>query len=559
MRPSLKKRLLTSLTLSGAFLLIACGNGDNGAGEPGEDGGDLDETDFGMEHAMEDYSVGDTFVATGEDPLVIDILYRDHPNYPLDEDWDFFQILRDEHNVEFNISSAPLSDFDERRSVMIAAGDAPSVILNSWGDVPGQFWASGAILPVSQYTDFMPHYSDRVENWEFEDELNNSRELDGDYYRISGLSENVRHDYTIMVNKTILDEYGLEEPTSWEELRDVLQVLREETGNVPFSDMWEGNALLNYAAASFDTVGGWGFGGGVVFDEDTDEFVYAPMQQGYRDMVEYFAGLVDDGLMNPESFTQEDETAQNSFNNLNSYVISANSQTVVQQRQDMAEIHGEGEYEIGKILLPEGPAGPYASGDRFDNGIMFSSDIVDRDDFVAILQFFDWLQFSDEGLEFAYWGVEGEHFEKTDEVPGGYRPLDPIEYLGLNPTGTENLQEEYGFRNGVFAYAGPQEIYQSVMDEEEIDFQETMNANREVIPPLPPYPMDAADQEQLSLIGTPLQDTTDQYTLRFITGQYDLDRWDEFMADLENQNVDGYLDIINNAYRDFQETLEEVE
>jgi putative aldouronate transport system substrate-binding protein len=38
-----------------------------------------------------------------------------------------------------------------------------------------------------------------------------------------------------------------------------------------------------------------------------------------------------------------------------------------------------------------------------------------------------------------------------------------------------------------------------------------------------------------------------------------MDRWDEFMDNLENQNVEGYLDLVNDAYRDFQETLEEVE
>ncbi|GAA0358735.1 hypothetical protein GCM10008932_09300 [Alkalibacterium iburiense] len=42
----------------------------------------------------------------------------------------------------------------------------------------------------------------------------------------------------------------------------------------------------------------------------------------------------------------------------------------------------------------------------------------------------------------------------------------------------------------------------------------------------------------------------------FITGQYDLDRWDEFMADLENQNVDQYLEIVNNAHQEFQANLE---
>lgn len=513
--------------------------------------------EYGMEHAMENYQAGDTFVATGDEPLTIEILYRDHPNYPIDLEWDFFKILEEKHNVVFEIVSAPLSDYNERRSVLISAGEAPGVISNTWGGEDGQFWASGAILPISQFTEYLPNYTKRIEEWDFAAELDNNRQLDGNYYRLSGLSEFVRHDYTLAINKTIFDEYGIEEPNTWDELKEALATLKEETGNIPFSDQWQGNSLLNYSAGTFNTVGGWGFGGGVIFDDATSEFVYAPLQEGYKDMVTYFAGLVADGLMNPESFTQEDKTAMDSFNNLESYVISGNAQTVIQQQTAMDEIHGEGAYEIKKITIPEGPNGATIRGDRFDNGFMFTTALSEQDDFIATLQFFDWLLYSDEGVEYGYWGIEGQHFEKTDEVAGGYKPLDPIDYLGLNPSGTEHLQNDYGFRNGVFAFAGPEEIYKSVMDEAEIEFQEKMNEKFEMLEAFPPYPMEQFDAEQLALIGTTLEDTTNAYTLRFITGQYELDRWDEFVAELENQNAQGYVDIINTAYRNFQETLSE--
>ncbi|MCC5895693.1 MAG: extracellular solute-binding protein [Alkalibacterium sp.] len=560
MGSSLKKKLLAGLTLSTATLLIACGgdNGgdtdtDNGNGngtttEEGENG--VTEDEIGTENAMEDFSAGDTFYS--EEPLSFSFLYRDHPNYPIDEDWTFYQMLEERTNVTFENTVVPLSDFQERRSVLIAAGDAPDILSNSYPGDESQFVGSGALLPLSDYVHLMPHLSQRIEEWDLQEELDQLRQADGKYYILPGIEENVRHDYTLMINKTVFEEYGLEEPNTWDELREAMEVLRDETGNVPFNDQWQGNALINYAAPSFDTVAGWGFGGGVVFDDDAEEFRYAPMEDGYRNLVEYFAGLVEDGLMDPESFTQEDETAQNSFNNLNSYVISSNSQTVIGQRESMDEIHGEGEYEIGKIISPEGPAGPYVGGSRFIAGFMLRADVAERDDFLALLQFVDWLYYSEEGNELAWWGEEGETFERSDEAPGGYMPLDPITYLGLNPEGSEHLQEDHGFRNGIIASGGTDELLQSVMDEEEIEFQNETNANREVIDPAPPYPLNEADQEQLALIGTPLQDTTETYTLRFITGQYDLDRWDEFMADLENQNVDQYLDIINNAYQDFQ-------
>ncbi len=567
MGSSLKKKLLAGLTLATATLLIACGGDteggstddggstDAGGETNGEESAEITADDIGNVNAMEDFSVGDTFYS--EEPLEFSFLYRDHPNYPLDEEWTFYQMLEEKTNVTFNNVIAPLSDFAERRSVLIAAGDAPDIIANAYPGEEAQFVGSGALLPISDYVHLMPHLSQRIEEWDVQDELDQNRQADGKYYILPGIEENVRHDYTLMINRTVFDEYGIEDPTTWDELRDALVILRDETGNVPFNDQWTGQALLNYASHSFGTVAGWGFGGGVIFDEEAEEFKYAPMEQGYRDMVEYFAGLVDEGLMDPESFTQEDETAQNSFNNLESYVISANSQTVIGQRESMAEIHGEGEYEIGKIVSPEGPAGPIVGGSRFVAGFMLSSEVAERDDFLALLQFLDWLYYSDEGNHLAWWGEEGVTYELTDEAPGGFMPLDPITYLGLNPDGTEHLQEDHGFRNGIIASGGPTALLQSVMDAEEIEFQNMTNETREVATPNPAYPLAQADQEQLALIGTPLGDTTETYTLRFITGQLELDRWDEFMADLENQNVDQYLDIINNAYQDFQANLEE--
>ncbi|WP_161879414.1 ABC transporter substrate-binding protein [Alkalibacterium sp. MB6] len=567
MGSSLKKKLLAGLTLATATLLIACGGDteggstddggstDAGGETNGEESAEITADDIGNVNAMEDFSVGDTFYS--EEPLEFSFLYRDHPNYPLDEEWTFYQMLEEKTNVTFNNVVAPLSDFAERRSVLIAAGDAPDIIANAYPGEEAQFVGSGALLPISDYVHLMPHLSQRIEEWDVQDELDQNRQADGKYYILPGIEESVRHDYTLMINRTVFDEYGIEDPTTWDELRDALVILRDETGNVPFNDQWTGQALLNYASHSFGTVAGWGFGGGVIFDEEAEEFKYAPMEQGYRDMVEYFAGLVDEGLMDPESFTQEDETAQNSFNNLESYVISANSQTVIGQRESMAEIHGEGEYEIGKIVSPEGPAGPIVGGSRFVAGFMLSSEVAERDDFLALLQFLDWLYYSDEGNHLAWWGEEGVTYELTDEAPGGFMPLDPITYLGLNPDGTEHLQEDHGFRNGIIASGGPTALLQSVMDAEEIEFQNMTNETREVATPNPAYPLAQADQEQLALIGTPLGDTTETYTLRFITGQLELDRWDEFMADLENQNVDQYLDIINNAYQEFQANLED--
>ena len=74
---------------------------------------------------------------------------------------------------------------------------------------------------------------------------------------------------------------------------------------------------------------------------------------------------------------------------------------------------------------------------------MISSKVKESEHFKAILQFIDWLYYSDEGQEFTKWGVEGVTYTKE----GGVRKLmDDINYNGLNPKGTKDLRIEHGSR-----------------------------------------------------------------------------------------------------------------
>ena len=55
-----------------------------------------------------------------------------------------------------------------------------------------------------------------------------------------------------------------------------------------------------------------------------------------------------------------------------------------------------------------------------------------------MLQFLDWLYYSDEGLEFAKCGVEGTTFTKDGDDPRARAPTSTGS--GVNPAGTKNLK-----------------------------------------------------------------------------------------------------------------------
>lgn len=63
---------------------------------------------------------------------------------------------------------------------------------------------------------------------------------------------------------------------------------------------------------------------------------------------------MDEGLLDKESFTQDDDQAVQKFVTGKSFIIKGNSQTVVQHRTDMDKTLGEGKYAISKITVPGG-------------------------------------------------------------------------------------------------------------------------------------------------------------------------------------------------------------
>src|SRR5215475_13275459 len=155
--------------------------------------------------------------------------------------------------------------------------------------------------------------------------------------------------------------------------------------------------------------------------------------------------------------------------------MCANAQTVQNDnKQDIAKIPGA---TVAKIPVPIGPIGEAMTGSRLESGLMISAKAKDSPNLVAMLQFIDWLFYSDAGKMFAKWGVEGTTY--TGNInDGSFKLASDVKFAGLNPSGTKNIQVEYGFFNGVFVYGGSTKLLNSQFSDEEKQFQEAMNSRK---------------------------------------------------------------------------------
>ncbi|WP_436055402.1 ABC transporter substrate-binding protein [Pseudarthrobacter oxydans] len=538
-KPMIRRREFLGLSALAAFGLVAAGCDS--------DSGTKVDTSKARTGAMDSFGVGDTFKATA--PVSFTFLFSDQPSYPFKKDWLLFTQMATANNVTLEPTIVPSSDYEQKRSLLISSGNAPEIIAKTYPGQESAYVSSGAVLPVSDYVDLMPHFQDKVKKWKLEPEIAGLTQEDGKYYVLPGLHEELWPDYTLAFRTDILEKEGIADPKTWDEFREVLRKLKKAYPDVvPFSDRFNGNSVLNIAGNAFGTVAGWGLVDGLNFDEDKKEFEFAAGTSRFKELVTYFNSLVSEGLMDPESFTQTDDSAIQKFTSGKSFVISANSQNIITYRTSMEQSLGKGNFTVRKITVPGGPAGDVIGGSRLENGIMLNSSVKDKDTFVALMQYIDWLFYSDAGQEFSKWGVEGTTFNKE----GGKRVLaKDINFQGLNPAGTKDLRVEYGFSGGNFAYGGTTDLLHSTFNEDELAFQEAMKSKTPK-PVSPPVPFSDVDREQATLVLTPLKDHVKQNTLKFITGQRSLGEFDAYVKELDSKGMSKYVELANKAYKAYE-------
>ncbi|UOE43460.1 ABC transporter substrate-binding protein [Agromyces larvae] len=559
-RRRLGRRGVTTAIVAGiaatGLILTGCS-----APEDGDTAADFDFTgkDVG---AMEEWGVGDTFKAT--EPVEFSMFYRDHEAYPMQEDWPFLTALEENQNVTFDVEASPRVGYEDARSAAIASGDAPEIITIAYPGQETPFVAGGALLPVSDFVQYMPNYQDKIEKWGLEADIDAVlRKDDGKYYLLPGVSEIVVPQYSYVVRKDIWEELGLSlEPETFDEFAEDLQKVKKAYPDKfvisdQASDPDPMGGALNFAAPNFGTQAGWGLSAGTGAWWTGDEFVYAGATDEYRELLEYYHGLVEDGVLDPASVTQTDDEAKARFYNGDSFVITGNDQFVASSVTSFKEV-GNTEAEAALIRVPAGPAGDkLASGGRLDGlpGLMISAKAAEQEHFKALLQFIDWLYYSDSGLEFAKWGVEGLTFERDGDTRVFTADWDRAKDL-LNPGATKILNVDGGFANGAFmsAEGGTEELRTSMMLPETKDFVSSM-LTKEQFATAPAAPLTELENEQAGLQKTALLDVVRAATAAFITGDRSLDEWDDYVAELEAAGMTDYIDTINGAQQRQAEAL----
>ena len=220
---------------------------------------------------------------------------------------------------------------------------------------------------------------------------------------------------------------------------------------------------------------------------------------------------------------------------------------------------GKGNYKVYLAMTPVALNRYSADNTRLENGVMIAKRALDElgeAGFIKMMRFVDWLWYSPEAYVLYKWGVEGETFQYvTDEASGlkVKKLLPGFKCGGLGISGSDDdvdIRLKWGYAGGNFWYGHTLAEMSDNLSPTHQDFYARLAKYREVRPVNPSLPADEDEREQLKLWSTPLTDNINAWTLKFATGQKDIEKdWNEYIKSCDNLHAADFVKLNNDIYK----------
>lgn len=541
-----KKAIPCTLTAMLAVSMSACGNKGNNNVEPGTVNENTDQTEFEVMGAISALSSG------YEKNEVLNKMQEDAG-------------IR----IDWNCMSDSIA---EQVNVRIAGGDLPDAFMgvgfNNY-DLTN-YGEDGTLIDLTPYIteEYMPNLTKILEE---HPEIRTAITMsDGCIYGLPAGekmgtaaigSEEDYNIYTIpqfsMINKAWLDDLGLEVPTTLDELHDALAAFQENDmsakyyGNdpgttIPMStgfDQWCWGQNIFYAGFGFTNWPNDVINDLVVDQDGTVEFVCA--DEKYRDAVTYFHDWYEEGLMDPEMFSQED-----------TQLIAKCSQGYVGVSTWWYIDELMGEYADDYVFLPilDGPDGTHnvtvRSGGATNSGNLSITNACESP--INLLKFYDQWYVPENVMQMQY-GPIGTYFTEQDEN-GVWQSITDEE-------SKEKFGKSAGELKGEYEIYGPKlllsDYYNTVFQLEDRAQERLKDLNDFWMPYVDDkstYPIDCVyTEEELDIIDqykTDFESTvSEQEGLWLKEGGPSDKEWESYITTLkESCGMDELLKVYQDAY-----------
>ncbi|MCG8499727.1 MAG: extracellular solute-binding protein [Firmicutes bacterium] len=309
MKKTLVKGAALLLTVMMLFSTGACGTQGPDTDSAGDDSKSADKS-------TTDPNFNPTGLPIVNEPITVRLMVS-HPTLAKKnfEEKEIYKKRSEDTNVHIQWEEIASTGFQEKVNLAVNSGDLPDGLYAGQPQNFGEVIEAGLVTPLDDYLEYAPNLRKLMELYPIV-KTNSTFEGDGKIYRYSGLNLKpfAAAAQPFFINGDWLRNLGLDMPETTEQLYTVLKAFKEKDANgngdpndelpISFHTGWMHNTYK------------WLFGSWDILTVKTEAETtirngvldFNPVNEKYRSALEYFHRLYREGLMDPESLTQDRAT-----------------------------------------------------------------------------------------------------------------------------------------------------------------------------------------------------------------------------------------------------------
>ncbi|PWV99318.1 carbohydrate ABC transporter substrate-binding protein (CUT1 family) [Paenibacillus cellulosilyticus] len=530
-----------------SLLLSACSNANNAGNEEGSGHANANSVGSSAVQEERDSNINKEGLPIVKEKVSLQFVTTMSPLQK--KPYADLQVVKDfeaKTNVHIDWDAVPSESYKEKKNLIFAGGSLPDAFygINALDDADVTLYGDqGYLIPLE---DLIEAYAPNIKRLfelrpEYKEGVTSS---DGHIYSIPTIHEQdqLTQEDALFINKKWLDTLGLPLPATVEQFEQVLQAFKQKDPNgnniadeIPFSFIY-GGARQDGIYSMFGSFGRLDNPDHLVIENG--QLVFTADKPAYREAVEYFNRLYQEGLIDPESFTQDTQ------------VITAKG-----KNEGVPILGAFVGWNAANVLGPERAADYVALAPLKDsNGNQlwnkyhgssftrsgFSITSASKYPEVAIR----WIDAQYEEEESLQWssGPIGVNLIKNGDRYD-YAPIPEGKSYGeFRHTEAPGNQSARAILRETFAK----------INESETNLAKIALWNfYKPYQPKEIYPLvvfDAADLERLNILKTDLYSYIDKKQAQFIVKGFTQEDWDSYVKELEKMNLNELLDIYSRYY-----------
>lgn len=501
---------------------------------------------FGVDEAPEEVSYPlDTdetleLMATFPDPL-----FSSYPNGMAD--CQIYQVAEEKTGVKMTYTPLSTSASAEQFNVIMASGSYPDLI--GWG----LNYATGDDAAVEEeiYLDLTEDIAQYAPNYfkvlATDDELLDTAITDGGY--ITGFHAVVTEESLgtggMVIRADLLEKLGLDKPYTIEEYENVLAAFKDEGMEQPLMMLAPGAIQGNFLAGAFDVAAfcnSFPMSVAPTYVQD-GEIKFGPLEDGFKEYIELIKSWYDKGYIYSDFITENSNWNSPDYANA---ITGGEAGIFYADQGNLGGYNDGSEIEGFKV---EATYDMHASADSINhfgqktyksagNGFHITTSCENVE---LACRWGDWW-YTEEGSLTANYGVEGVSFDYVDGIPTLNETVTDA------PEGMRDALLIYASNNTICCIIDPNAVTSGYVevDKEAPEIWAEGTDDAYVIPST--VTLSADETTEAMAIYTDIQTLCMESIAKFINGDKSMDEFDAFVESIKSMNIDGYLEIYQDAY-----------